>query len=146
MVAMMSLDYHPQGAIANPFIDVSLFLVAAICIALFLVRMGRNRVHPQLFFSVDFAFAVTPLFCATASLVIDLFRLLDVTSRNLQISDALLEHRIGYALRPVYAAVIASSLALLILCMQAAISRNQQKLQSGEKPLHGAVEDQTRPA
>ena len=111
---MMPREYNPQGALANPLPDIGLFLIAAVCLAMFLVRISRPSSRPQRFFSPDFALAITPVLCATASLVLDLFRILEVSDR-VQIGDTLLEHRIGYALRPIYAAVIASTLALLIL-------------------------------
>jgi hypothetical protein len=128
MVAIMPKEYYPQGALANYYLDMALFLIAAVCLATFLVRIARIETRPQRFFSADFALAVTPVFCATASLVLDIFRLLDVSKRA-EMTDSLFylfRHRLDFALRPVYGAVIASVLALLILFVVTATARNDR--------------------
>jgi hypothetical protein len=127
MVAMMPKEYYPQGVLACHYIDMALFLVAAVCLAMFLVRIARAETRPQRFFSPDFALAVTPIFCATASLVLDIFRLLDVSERA-EFSDSLFQifqHRLGFALRPLFGAVVASVLALLILLVVTTSARNE---------------------
>jgi drug/metabolite transporter (DMT)-like permease len=127
LIAMVPREYNTQGALASPWPGIGLFLIGAVCLAMFLVLISRPNRRPQRFFSPNFALAIAPILCSTASLVLDLFRILEVSGR-VEMGDALLEHRIGYALRPLYAAVIASALALLILFRVTLTTRNDRNV------------------
>jgi bacteriorhodopsin len=109
----------------------ALYFVAAVSIAVFVVRIMRRRSQPQRSFSPELVLAFIPFFCASAYLVLGIFRILEVSSR-VQVSHSILEDKMHYALRPLGMALVSSTLMLLlILLVRTIIKRKARQNDAG---------------
>ncbi|WP_395731655.1 hypothetical protein [Prosthecobacter sp.] len=116
IIAAAPKEYYAQGALGSIYIGLFLYFIATVSIGLFAVFMMRRRTQPQRSFSLELVLTVIPIFCATAYLVLGIFRILEVSSR-VQVSHAMLKNEMYYDLRPLAMALVASSLMLLIILL-----------------------------
>lgn len=114
VIASMGIQYNPQGPLASSYISLFLWLVAAVSVAVFAVRIMRRRNQPPRSFTLECVLAFVPVLCATAYLVLGVFRILEISSR-VQVSHQLLQQRISNDIRPLWASLFASALMFLLV-------------------------------
>ena len=126
IIAAAPKQYYAQGALGSASLGLFLYFIATVSVGLFVVLMMRRRTQPQRSFSLELVLTVIPIFCATAYLVLGIFRILEVSSR-VQVSHAMLKNEMYYDLRPLAMALGASSLMLLlILLVRTVITRKER--------------------
>ncbi len=127
IVASMGIQYNPQGPIASSYPVLALWLAAAMSMSIFAIRLMRRLNQPPQPFTTECVLAFIPILCATAYLVIGIFRILEISSR-VQVSHQLLQQRINYDILPLGMALITSCLMfLLMFLMKIAIKRRDHK-------------------
>jgi len=116
IIAAGPKEYYAQGALGSASLGLFLYFLSTVSIGLFVVLLMQRRTQPQRSFSLELVLTVIPIFCATAYLVLGIFRILEVSSR-IQISHAMLKNEMYYDLRPLAMALVASSSMLLIILL-----------------------------
>ncbi|MDI1312581.1 hypothetical protein [Prosthecobacter sp.] len=133
VIAAMPREYYAQGALGSVSLGLFLYILSTVSIGLFVVVIMRKRTQPHRSFSPELVLTFIPVFCATAYLVLCIFRILEVSSR-VQVSHAMLKNEMYYSLRPLGMALIASSLMLvLILLVRKAIIRQELRNETGDQ-------------
>ncbi len=117
IIASMGIQYNPQGPIASSYPVLVLCLVAAVSMSVFALRLMRRLKQPPQSFTPECVLAFIPILCATAYLVLGIFRILEISSR-LQVSHQLLQQRISYDILPLGMALITSCLMLLLTLLK----------------------------
>ncbi len=121
------MQYYAQGPLASSYITLILWIIGAISISFFAIRIMRRHRQPQKSFRLEVALSFIPFFCATVYLVLSILRIQEVNSR-VEIGQALLKNQIHDALRPLGTAVAASSLMLILtLLVRAVIKRKTRQ-------------------